>query len=95
MAVSRIIGCYLDIFFKYPAAIATSIDADCDCSLTAGRDVFRVRNSGAASAGFDAEDVQGGCPCVFDQIIIGDLGIFKDTFKFMDHFRDKDLGAVT
>jgi hypothetical protein len=47
----RIIGFDNDLFFEQTAAISARIAFDCDGSLTTGRDLFRIGNSRAPSAG--------------------------------------------
>lgn len=66
----RVVGRNHDILSQGSACIARRRDLYGDFSLSTGRDLPRVGGSRAASAGFNAGDMQGGGTLVMDDKIV-------------------------
>jgi len=65
-----LVGIYLYFFGNTVSAVTFGIDLDRDFSLTAGRDLSRVRDSRTPSAGFNLDDFQGRIPFVLNNKIM-------------------------
>ncbi len=77
----RVIGIDNDILFESSVPVAARIPFYFDASLAPGRDLFRVRNSRAPSAGSDLFDPERGGTLVLDFKFMGYLGPLRNRFK--------------
>jgi hypothetical protein len=73
----------LDVFPEFSAAISTCIDLNSDYSLTAWRDLPRVRGNRAASAGFDPFNFERCGSLVLDNKFMVHYGAFHNRRKIV------------
>jgi hypothetical protein len=76
-------------FFYLPSAIPFCIDSECDFSLAAGRDLSRVGDRRAPSAGFDSGNVQRCIPFILNHKFMHNGCTVNDRFKLPLCYRQK------
>ncbi len=76
-----------DVFFEFSAAIASGVPFDFYRSLAAGRDLFRIRNSRAASAGTYFFNVKRCRSLILNFKSMMDLGAVRCRFELILNLR--------
>jgi len=83
-----------DVLFEFSAAIASCVSFDFYRSLAAGRDLFRIRNSSAASAGPYFFNVKRCRSFILNLKAMMNLGAFRNRFELVLNLRQNGNGLV-
>jgi hypothetical protein len=83
-----------DFLFEFSAAIASGVSLDFYRSLAAGKDLFRIRNSRAASAGLYFFNVKRCRSFVLNFKAMMDLGAFRYRFELILNLRQNGNGLA-
>lgn len=77
-AVLTVVGVYRCLFPSCSAAVSLGVYLKGDLSLSAGRDLSRIGDRRAPSAGFNFNNLQYSRPLIGDDEIVNDLGTIND-----------------
>jgi len=83
-----------DFLFKFSATITSGVSLDFYRSLAAGRDLFRIRNSRAASAGPYFFNVKRCRSFILNYNAMMDFGAFRYRFELILNFRQNGNGLT-